>query len=167
MGKPAKQRVEAARRTPPSRARARSTRVGASPGDLLEGAVKDIAPGGTVRAVLTGGPAIEALCPAHIDARWLAEASRLGPVSAVFLVARPSGRHVLFGLFPTRAQAEVRVDLLIRGREVRVDADTLHLSSRNAHLRLDPEGNVTLRGRDVTSHARRVNRIKGGAIRLN
>lgn len=167
MAKPQKRPIESSRRTRPAGARTMSKRSSATTGALLEGHVTHVAPGGAVHAVLTGGATIEALCPAHIDARWLAEASRLAPVSAVFLTARPSGRHVLFSLFPTRAQTEVRVDLVIRGREVRVDADQIHLSSRNAQLRLDPEGNVTVRGRDVTSHARRVNRIKGGAIRLN
>ena len=85
----------------------------------------------------------------------------------MFLPARPSGRYVLVGLFPTRAQSEVRVDVTIRGRQVRVEADEVSIASRNARLGLDPEGNVSVRGRDVTSHARRVNRIKGGAIRLN
>lgn len=168
MAKSQKRPIESSRRTRPARARAMAKRSSSAvPGELLEGMVTQAAPGGAVHAVLTGGVTIEALCPAHIDGRWLAEASRLAPVSAVFLMARPSGRYVLFGLFPTRAQAEVRVDLVIRGREVRVDADQVHLGSRNAQLRLDSEGNVTVRGRDVTSHARRVNRIKGGAIRLN
>jgi hypothetical protein len=167
MAKPAKRSVGIARRTPPSRARAPSPRNGAAPGELREGKVTGIDSAGAVRAVLSGGTGIEALCPAHINARWLTEAARLAPISAVFLIAQPSGRYVLFGLFPSREQAEVRIDLLIRGREVRIEADLLHLGSRNAQLRLDPEGNVTVRGRDVTSHARRVNRIKGGAIRLN
>lgn len=167
MAKPEKRSVGIARRTPPSRTRTQSPRNGAAPGELREGQVTGVDSTGAVRAVLSGGAAIEAMCPAHIDARWLTAASRLAAVPAVFLIARPSGHCVLFGLFPSREQAEVRIDLLIRGREVRIEADLLHLGSRNAQLRLDPEGNVTVRGRDVTSHARRVNRIKGGAIRLN
>jgi hypothetical protein len=34
-------------------------------------------------------------------------------------------------------------------------------------MRLDADGNIAVSGRDVTSHARRVNRIKGGAVRIN
>jgi hypothetical protein len=167
MAKLAKRSVGIARRTPPARARTPSPRNGAAPGELREGKVTGVDSAGTVRAVLSGGAAIEAMCPGHIDPRWLTAASRLAAIPAVFLMAQPSRRYVLFGLFPSREQAEVRIDLLIRGREVRIEAELLHLGSRNAQLRLDPEGNVTVRGRDVTSHARRVNRIKGGAIRLN
>jgi len=126
-----------------------------------------VAADGRVKATLTGGRSVTGLCPAHIDRLWLAEAARVAPLPAVFLAARPSGRYVLFGVFPQPAHADLRVDHVIRGREVRVDAETLHLSSRNAQVRLDPEGDVTLRGRDITNHARRINRIKGGAIRLN
>jgi hypothetical protein len=76
-------------------------------------------------------------------------------------------RRERFGVFPGDAHAGVTVDVVIRGRDVRVEAESINLASRNAQVRLDAEGNVSVRGRDLTSHARRVNRIKGGAIRLN
>jgi hypothetical protein len=123
--------------------------------------------GGIVRAVLAGGEAIEALCPAHIDAAWLKEACARAAVAAAFVLARPSGRHVLWGIFPDAAHAEVRADVVIRARQVKIEAESVQLSSRDARLDLEADGKVTLKGRDVTSHARRVNRIKGGSIRLN
>jgi hypothetical protein len=164
---------EEAKRAP--RASERSARPRRAPkprsatvsGELQEGTIVAVNTDGSVRAELSGGPQIEALCPAHVDQAWLAAAAKLAPIAAAFLPARPSGRYVLFGLFPTRAQAEIRVDVVIRGRQVRVEADEVSVASRNARLGLDAEGNVSVRGRDVTSHARRVNRIKGGAIRLN
>lgn len=167
MARAARRVSQDAKRAPRTRARATKPRLATVSGELREGFVVAVSPAGTVRADLTGGTTTDALCPSHIDLRWLAEAAKLAPIAAVFLPARPSGRYVVFGLFPTRAQSEVRNDVTIRGRQVRIEADQLDLASRNARLRLDPEGNVTVRGRDVTSHARRVNRIKGGAIRLN
>ena len=134
---------------------------------VIEGRVVEVEPSGTVRAVLAGGEAIEALCPAHIDAAWLKEACARAPVAAAFVLARPSGRHLLWGIFPDAAHAEVRADVVIRGRQVKVEAESVELSSRDARLDLEADGKVTLKGRDVTSHARRVNRIKGGSIRLN
>jgi hypothetical protein len=82
-------------------------------------------------------------------------------------VARPSRRYVLWGIFPGAAHADVTIDVTIRGRQVRVDAESLHLAARNAQVRLDVDGNIVVSGRDVTSHARRVNRIKGGVVRIN
>jgi len=122
---------------------------------------------GKVRGVLAGGEAIEALCPAHVDPSWLQAACERGPVAAAFVLLQPSGRHILWGIFPGAEHADVRADIVIRGRQIRVDADALQLSSRSAHLDLDADGNVAVKGRDVISHARRVNRIKGGSIRLN
>jgi hypothetical protein len=173
MARAARRMREEAKRAPRSGARSAKPRGTAQPrlgtvsGELREGFVVDVHGAGTVRAELAGGPTLDALCPSHIDPSWLAAAAKVAPIAAVFLPARPSGRYVLFGLFPTRAQSEVRVDVTIRGRQVRVEADEVSIASRNARLGLDPEGNVSVRGRDVTSHARRVNRIKGGAIRLN
>jgi hypothetical protein len=134
---------------------------------VIDGRVVAVEAGGQVRAVLAGGEAIEALCPAHIDAAWLKEACARAPVAAAFALARPSGRHVLWGIFPDAAHADVRADVVIRGRQVKVEAESVQLSSTDARLDLEADGKVTLKGRDVTSHARRVNRIKGGSIRLN
>lgn len=161
-GSPAAQRGPARRGPAPA--------ASAEVGLLFEGevlAVADVADGVTVRAKLAGGASIEASCPAHVDASWLRAACALAPVPAAFAVARPSGRHVLWGIFPRAAHAAARADLVIRGRAVTVDAESLALTSRAAHLRLEAEGDVALKGRDVTSHARRVNRIRGGSIRLN
>jgi hypothetical protein len=134
---------------------------------LFEGHVHAVDEQGRVRGVLAGGEAVEAAAPAHIDVTWLREAAAREPVAAAFTVASPSGRYILWGLFPGPAHADVRVDVVVRGRNVRVDAESLHLSARGSQIRLEPDGNVNVRGRDVTSHARRVNRIKGGSIRLN
>jgi hypothetical protein len=156
-----------ARRTRPSPARGFSPRTRDVAGQLWEGHVLDVDARGLVRARLAGGQTIAALCPAHVDARWVAEAARLAPLPAVFMTARPSGRFVLFGVLPEAAHAEARTDVVIRGREIRLEGEALQVASRSAQLRMDADGNVTMRGRDVTSHARRVNRIRGGAIRLN
>jgi hypothetical protein len=150
-----------------SRVPASATRARATTSELVEGEILSVSADGRVRAVLSRRATIEALCPAHIDGRWLAEASRRAPVPAVFATARPSGRYVLFAVFPGDAHADVKVDVVILGRDVRVEAESISLNARDAHVRLDVDGNVSMRGRDLTSHARRVNRIKGGAIRLN
>ena len=171
MAKTAKRRLpEPARRstaTARGQLRSLSARMNAGEGALLEGHVRGVDGNGAVRATLATGEEIEALCPAHIDAQWLREAAARVPVAAAFAIARPSRRYILWGLFPGPAHADVRTDVTIRGRNVRVESESLHLGARNAQMRLDVDGNVTVSGRDVTSHARRVNRIKGGAVRIN
>jgi hypothetical protein len=133
----------------------------------LEGAVRLVDDRGLVHATLASGEAAVARCPAHVDRTWLRAAARVAPVDALFVAVHPSGRLVLWGIFPGEAHEAVAVDVRIRGRQVRIDAESIQLGTAEAHLRLEPDGNVSLRGRDVTSHARRVNRIKGGAVRLN
>jgi hypothetical protein len=133
----------------------------------LEGQVHAVDDHGGVRAVLADGVSIRARCPSHIDHKWLQAAARVAPVEAVFVPTQPSGRHVLWAIFPDRAHADVVVDVVIRGREVRIEGESLRLGAAKAQLRLERDGTVAVKGRDITSHARRVNRIKGGAIRLN
>ena len=133
----------------------------------LEGEVHSVDDDGVVHGALATGEAIRARCPAHIDREWLRAAARLAPIDAVFVSTRPSGRMVVWGIFPGRAHDAVAVDVRIRGRQVRIDAESVHVGNEKAHLRLEKDGNVSVRGRDVTSHARRVNRVKGGAVRLN
>ena len=163
VGVPAAPRGHARRGT----ASTASAEIGLWEGAVL--AVADGADGVIVRAKLTSGASIEASCPAHVDASWLRAACALAPVPAAFAVARPSRPPRVVGIFPARRASyrPARGDLVIRGRAVTVDAESLALTSRAAHLRLEAEGDVALKGRDVTSHARRVNRIRGGSIRLN
>jgi hypothetical protein len=133
---------------------------------ILEGQVRAV-DDRAVRAVLATGEAIVARCPAHVDRAWLKAAVAAAPVEALFVRAQPSGAYVVWGIFPAAAHDKIVVDVRIRGRELTIDAEAIQLGNPKAQLRLERDGNVSLRGRDVTTHARRVNRIKGGAVRLN
>ena len=144
--------------------RARATVTTAAP---LEGEVRSVDERGVVHGVLATGETVIARCPAHVDRTWLKAAARVAPVEALFVTTRPSGRFVLWAIFPGEAHDSIAVDVRIRGRQVRIDAESIEVGTDKAQLRLDGDGNVSLRGRDVTSRASRVNRIKGGAIRLN
>lgn len=145
-----------------------SASTGLAQGMLMEGVVRSVDETWRVAATLADGESISALCPAHIDRGWLRAAAAHAPVAAVFAVAQPSGRHVLWGLFPSEVHAEIRADIVVRGRHVVVDAESAQITTRaGAQLDLERDGNTSLRGRDITTHARRVNRIKGGAVRIN
>jgi hypothetical protein len=154
--------------TPPRLTRPPAIGRAATPGvpNVVEGHVRGV-DGGVIHAVLATGEAVVARAPAHVDLPWLQAASRVAPVEAVFVPAQPSGTLVLWGVFPGKEHEAVRVDVRIRGREVKIDAESVQVGTEKAQLRLERDGNVSLRGRDVTSHARRVNRIKGGSVRLN
>jgi hypothetical protein len=133
----------------------------------IEGQVRAVDDACLVHGVLATGQSIVARCPAHVDRSWLRAATRVAPVEAVFVRTQPSGTLVLWGIFPGPAHESIAVDIHIRAREVKIDAESVHVGTAKAQLKLERDGNVSLRGRDVTSHARRVNRIKGGSVRLN
>jgi hypothetical protein len=154
-----------ARRLTPAAPSGRDRAMAAA--NLLEGEVGAVSAEGAVEAVLATGETIHARCPAHVDRAWLQAAARVAPVQAAFLRAQPSGTLVLWGIFPGAEHETVAVDIRIRGRDVTIDAQSIQLDTDKAHVRLEREGHVSVRGRDVTSHARRINRIKGGSVRIN
>lgn len=134
--------------------------------DMFEGRVSAVGQG-TVQASIDGDRNIEARCPAHIDRAWLAAAVAVAPVEAVFFVPRNGTRPILAGVFPGPEHAEVRADVTVRARRVRIEAEEFRVQGKNAHVAVDKQGAVEVRGRDVTTRATRINRVQGGAIRLN
>jgi hypothetical protein len=133
--------------------------------ELLEGRVTTV--GTTVLATISPDEAIEVRCPAHVDRAWLAAAVKVAPVEAAFAVARNGTRPILVAIFPGPEHVAVRADLTLVARRVRIDAEEFRVQGKNAHLSLDRKGAVEVRGKDVTTRATRLNRVQGGAVRLN
>jgi hypothetical protein len=133
--------------------------------DVFEGRVTSVGP--VVQAIIAPDQVTEARCPAHIDRAWLAAAVAVGPVEAAFVVPRNGSRPILIGLFPGPEHAKVRADLKLVARRVRIEADEVRLQGNHAHVALDRKGTVEVRGRDVTTRATRINRLQGGAVRIN
>lgn len=136
-----------------------------SPGEVFEGAIEGVVEG-RVLARLEDGRRIEARRPAHVDRAWLEAAVAVGPVEAAFVFTR-QGRALLWGVFPGPQHEQVRADVTLRARRVVVDAESVRLQAPRSHLEIGKDGDVEVRGRDVTSRASRINRVKGAAVRVN
>jgi hypothetical protein len=136
------------------------------PFELFEGRVTAVS-AATVEAVLGLNEAIEARCPAHIDRSWLAAAVAVAPVEAAFATPRNGGRAILFAIFPGPEHSDIRADITLVGRRVRIEGEEIRVQGKKAHVAVTRDGGVELRGKDVTSRATRINRLQGGAVRLN
>jgi hypothetical protein len=113
------------------------------------------------------GTEVEARCSGHIDRGWLAAAVAVAPVDALFVLPPNGTRFLLLAVFPGEEHDDVRADLRLRGRKVVIEGDEVRLQSKHAHVAVARAGAVEVRGKDITSRATRINRIQGGAIRLN
>jgi hypothetical protein len=119
---------------------------------------------------------------ARLAVPGLAEPDGLAPdkvrVVLVFEDADPS-RPIIVGFLPVKSSdGETSIPervpvlepiaLVIDGQTLRIEArDEVTLCCGEASLTLRKDGKILLRGTDITSHATRVNKVKGGAVRIN
>jgi hypothetical protein len=152
------------RRRPKGRSAHPPVQIGAA----AEGRVVAVdAERGTARVMLDEGGHVDARLPQHVSVPWLAAAVELAAVEAAVTIPR-SGRAILWSVFPSAEHAAVSVDVQLVGRHVTLEAsEQLELRCSRGSVSIDPQGNVTVRGKDVLSRASGANRIKGGIIGLN
>lgn len=114
------------------------------------------------------GRAFELRVPRHVDRRWLAAAVKLAPVEAI--AVRPEGvaRPILWCVFAGDEHAVLDESFEIDARRVSLKAsESITIRTEKGLVALDARGEVRVRGRNITSRASNVNRVKGGAVRLN
>lgn len=135
-------------------------------GVVVDGQVTALSEDGTAQVTTESGASLDARLPQHVDVRWLRAALAVAPVECTVAL---TGRHaILWCLLPGEEHAEVEVNLVIAAPHVTLRArEGVQVVCGRSSLKLDAEGKVQLRGKDVLSRASHSNRIKGGIIRLN
>jgi len=109
----------------------------------------------------------DAAAPVPCDRLVVAEGAplRLGRGDVVLYLdaAGDDARGLVLGRVgvPNAAPAEVPDDLVIEAKE------SLTLRVGESAITLRADGKVRIEGKDLVSHARRLNRIKGGAVSIN
>jgi hypothetical protein len=106
--------------------------------------------------------------PRSIDRRWLREAVALSPVPAIAL-------YFEYGLSPVLSLVFAAPEHDGLDDHFRIDSKTIELSaSESIHIRtgksivtVTAAGEVSVRGKNVTTRASNLNRIRGGAIKIN
>jgi hypothetical protein len=133
--------------------RRKSLRRGGTPAAaaILEVRVIGVLSAGLAEVVADDGWQFEARLPQHVDARWLRVALSVGPVDgAVALVGPGAQNAVLWCVLPGPEHRCVMPDLDLRGRHIRLRAsESVDIECGRTALRLDPSGNVRLRGQNV------------------
>lgn len=137
-------------------------------GRSVEGVVIGLGADGKAKFRDEDGKITEVRVPRHVDRRWLEAAVALAPVPAI--AAYPEGvRTPLLWCVFSAKEHEALDD------HFRVDAKTVELSaSKSVHIRtgksvvaVTAAGEVSVRGKNVTTRASNLNRIRGGAIKFN
>jgi hypothetical protein len=130
--------------------------------------VVNLCAGGKARFRDEEGNVTELRVPRHVDKRWLEAAVALSPVPAIAVHPEGVQAPILWCVFS--APEHERLD-----DHFRVDSKTIELSaSESIHIRtgksivtVTAAGEVSVRGKNVTTRASNLNRIRGGAIKIN
>ena len=131
---------------------------------LAVGTVHDVSIDGTVLVSLGGDRARSLQC---ILLHPIGSSAKTPPIqSSVFIwVDSPGDRGVILGcLEPAEvepSEPSITDELLIEARE----SLTLRVGDSSITIRAD--GKILIKGKDLVSHAKNVNRIKGGAVAIN
>lgn len=137
-------------------------------GRSVEGVVTGLNPDG--QAVFHGenGEVTEARVPRHLDRRWLESAVALAPVPAI--VAHPEGIHtpVLWCVFAAPEHETLDQHLCMDAKTIELSAsESIQIRTGKSIITVTATGEIGVRGRNITSRASNLNRIRGGAIKLN
>jgi hypothetical protein len=95
-----------------------------------------------------------------VDLEWLRAAVEVGPVDAECTIASDGGAS-LIAVFPGNEHES------ILPRTVRISAtEGIHIECGTAAVRLENDGKVQMRGKNVITRGSRTNRVQGGSVRL-
>lgn len=112
---------------------------------------------------------------AALDARFIVTcgchtAPRLAPGDAVLVVDAGSGSAVILGALHDGDNASSQVKPpgdAVPESIVLEAAEELTLRVGDGSITIRKDGKILIKGQDLVSHAKRVNRIKGGSVSIN
>jgi predicted secreted protein len=138
------------------------------PGRYAEGEIIGMAADGTAVFRDESGESTHARVPRHVDRRWLAAAVALAPVPAIVLSLASGRAPVVAHVFATPAHAVLDEEFRVDAKVVELSAsESIRIRTGRSIVTVTAAGDVQVRGRNITSRASNVNRIRGGAVKIN
>ena len=133
---------------------------------LLRGRVLECLADGVISVVPEAGGEAEVTCDCLQSPEGSVPRLTEGDLVLVWCPDDETGRGVVLGAIAHRASAPSGADttpdeLLIEAKH----SLTLRVGAGSITIRED--GKILIKGKDLVSHAQRVNRIKGGAVQIN
>jgi hypothetical protein len=140
---------------------------------MVRGEVVSVGPGRAAQVTFESGTRKQVRCARPIDPGWLAAAlEQVGPVPVGLTEARDGWWITAVMDGPEFESVVADVELIGRSisltatGEVRLEAERVGICSRRSRVLVTGEA-IEIRADDVTTRARRTNRVKGGVVRIN
>jgi hypothetical protein len=134
-------------------------------GHVMRAIIRSVNPDGSI-TVDAGQPARGFICDRLITGR---DSISLAPHDAVLCLspATASDRGVVIGRIGPSHLVPVAEDSAAPDELVLQATDRIVLRVGDGSIEMRSDGKILIKGRDLVSHATRVNRIKGGAVSIN
>ena len=137
-------------------------------GRSVEGVVIGLRASGRARFRDENGTVTDLRVPRHVDRRWLEAAAALAPVPAIAVHPEGVRTPILWCVFAAPEHAGLDDHFRIDSKTIELSAsESVHIRTGKSIVTVTSAGEVTVRGKNVTTRAGNLNRIRGGAVKIN
>lgn len=137
-------------------------------GRYLEGHVLALHGSGRASFRDQAGASVEVRVPRAIDQRWLAAATALAPVPAIALDFDSASTPVLAHVFSGPEHEALDEHVRIEAKTIALAAsESVQICTGRSVVTVSADGEIRVRGKNITSRASNLNRLRGGSVRIN
>jgi hypothetical protein len=137
-------------------------------GRYVDGLVVGICPGGNATFREEGGTCVAVRVPRSVDRRWLASAVAVAPVPAIALFLESSRTPVLAYVFAAPEHEALDDHFSVEAKTIDLTAsESVRIRTGRSIVTVSADGEIRVRGKNITSRASNLNRVRGGAVRIN
>ena len=137
-------------------------------GRSVEGVVMGLGTDGKAKFQDDAGQVSDLRIPRHVDKRWLKAAVALAPVPAIAVHPEGVRSPLLWCVFSAPEHEPLDDHFRIDTKTIELSAsESVHIRTGKSIVTVTAAGEVTVRGKNVTTRASNLNRIRGGAVKIN
>jgi len=137
-------------------------------GRYLEGQVIASQANGKATFRDESGTCIDVRVPRSVDGRWLAAAVAIAPVPAIALFLESSRAPVLAYVFAAPEHEALDDHFSVDAKTIELAAsESVHIRTGRSTVTVSADGEIRVRGKNITSRASNLNRVRGGAVKIN
>ena len=137
-------------------------------GRSVEGVVIGLGSSGKAVFRHEDGEVTEVRVPRHVDKRWLEAAVALAPVPAIAVHPEGIRLPMLWCVFSAPGHEGLDEHFRVEAKTVELSAsESVQIRTGKSIVTVTAAGEVSVRGKNITSRASNLNRIRGGAVKIN
>ena len=114
------------------------------------------------------GTCVDVRVPRSVDKRWLASAVAVAPVPAIALTLELSRTPVLAHVFAAPEHEALDDHFSVEAKTIDLAAsESVRIRTGRSIVTVAADGEIRVRGKNITSRASNLNRVRGGVVKIN